>query len=67
MNTILEARDRCANDASLRHLGEALSAAIDAHGACVEKDSATSGPSDDTCANISTCVVDPARPASQWH
>lgn len=40
MNTILEARDRCANDASLRHLGEALSAAIDAHGACVEKDSA---------------------------
>ena len=40
MNTILEARDRCANDASLRHLGEALSAAIDAHGACIEKDSA---------------------------
>ena len=40
MHMILEARDKCATDASLRHLGEALRAAIDAHGACVEKDSA---------------------------
>ena len=32
----------------------------------VEKDSATSGPSDETCANISTCVADPARPSASF-